>query len=71
MVCILAAIYVFISSAQADSNMSHILDFTTIDIVVQKKLPAKLLDRIHICPPPLLDGRESFILEIYDSIDTL
>ena len=65
---IFTAISMFISSAQADSSTSHILDFTLLDIEVQENLPTERLTGIHICPPSLLEVRDSFISEIYTSI---
>ena len=63
---ILIAIYILMGSAQAEPV---ILDFTNIDISVTKKVPDVFLSQIFICPPSLLDVRETFITEIQESID--
>ena len=63
------AIYMFIGSARADAPI--ILDFTLLDIEIKERVPVNSKIRIHVCPPPLLEVRESFIEEIGASIRDL
>ena len=63
------AIYMFIGSARADAPI--IFDEKLLEIEVEERIPAKRKIRIHVCPPPLLEVRESFIEEIGASIRAL
>ena len=63
------AIYMFIGSTRADTPI--IFDEKLLEIEVEERIPAKRKIRMHVCPPPLLKVRESFIEDIGASIRAL
>ena len=63
------AIYMFIGSARADTPI--IFDEKLLEIEVEERIPAKRKIRVQVCPPSLLEVRESFIEEIGASIRAL